>query len=627
MFTNTHLMRAMAACSVATSLTVSAQIAAQETSMETTVVTATRTEQDFSSVLAAVSVFDRNDIERIQAIDIFDLLSRAAGVSLLRTGGRGSATSLLLRGNQSDHSLFLIDGVRIGSATLGSAALSAISLSNVERIEIIRGPKSALWGADAIGGVVNIITRRGREGRELAIKSSFGSNNTSQNTVFASLNGDSVGFDVTANMFHTDGIDNTESKAGASADKDAFRNNSLALNYRQTFNEMLKLKVSYNYNDGESEYDSACGDRVTFAPVDCFIFSTNKVDALSARLDFNASDVYTTAFMLGRSRDESNNLADNVDLSTTFNGGSFDTEKTEATWLNVFSLGAHEVSAGLDYQKDEVTGTTEYDVSSRDNKAAFVQLQSDFGRFDTLIGARNDDNEQFGSHTTASVQVGFELNDELRLVASYAEGFKPPTFNDLYFPNFGDPTFNPEESQSVELTLKGLYSGASFYVSAFQNDIENLIQFNSNTFETDQTAEAQISGIEFEVSTELYGVEVALSGAYLEPENKANGLLLRRRAEKTVSLDVDRRWSKFGLGMSVLAESERFDDPGNFTALSGYGLIDLRAYYQINEQFKIEARVDNIADKQYTTALDFSLGRYLSLGREAFITFVYTPTR
>ena len=627
MFTNTHLMRALVACSVATSFTVSTPISAQETSMETTVVTATRTEQDFSSVLAAVSVFDRYDIERIQAIDIFDLLSRAAGVSFVRNGGRGSSTSLSLRGNQSDHSLFLIDGVRIGSATLGSAALSAINLSNVERIEIIRGPKSALWGADAIGGVVNIITRRGKEGRELAIKSSIGSNNTSQNTVFASLNGDSAGFDVTANMFHTDGIDNTESTMGASADKDASRNNSLALNYRQTFNDRLKLKLSYNYNDGESEYDSACGDRLSFAPVDCFIYSTNKVDALSVRLDFKASEEYSTALMLGRSRDESNNLADNVDLSTTFNGGAFNTEKTEATWLNVFSLGLLELNAGLDYQKEEVRGTTDYDVTSRDNKAGFVQLQFDFGRIDTLLSARRDNNEQFGRHDTVSAQVGFELNDELRLVASYAEGFKPPTFNDLYFPNFGDPSFEPEESQSLELTLKGVYSRASFYVSAFQNDVENLIQFNSNTFETDQTAEARISGIEFEVSTEVFGFQGALSGTYLEPENRANGLLLRRRAEKTVSLDIDRKWNKFGLGMSILAESERFDDPGNFTVLSGYGLVDLRAHYQINDQFRVEARVDNIADKQYTTARDFSLGRYLSLGREAFITFVYTPTR
>lgn len=600
---------------------------ASDRKTETVVVTGTRTPIELSKSLSAVTVLQRADIERYQAVDLFELLSRVPGVSFVRNGGRGSATSLFLRGNQSDHSLFLVDGVRIGSATLGTASLSAISTSLIERVEIIRGPKSNLYGADAIGGVVNIITRKVSEPRMLSIETAYGSNDTTETTVVGGVSGDTYSFTAVLNAFDTDGIDHTESKAGVNGDDDASRNNSLALNYQQQLTSALDLNLSYNRNESNSEYDTSCSDATTYASVDCSIYREGLIDSLSGLLEFKASDLWTTSLQFGQTHDESNNLADNVDLATTFSGGEFNTTKTEATWVNNLSVdGVGIVTAGLDYQLDEVDSDTAYEEDSRYNQAAFVQWQTKLGVVDTNLGARFDDNQQFGDHATYSALFGLALGDGFRVTASYGEAFKAPTFNDLYYPGFGDPSFQPEESTNYELGVKGDFDALDFSVAVFQNELENLIQYNPSIFASDQTAKAEITGIEFSVDTELAGWMLGLSGSIIDPENSANGKLLRRRAKQSLAFDADYAFNDFSIGFSAKTESERFDDVANTVELGGYATYGIRAAYRINDEWQLKAKVDNVGDKQYATARDFSLGDYQAIGREAFISVVYTPS-
>lgn len=608
-------------------LTIAGSLQAADLKTETMIVTGTRTPIALSESLSAVTVLQRADIERYQAVDLYELLSRVPSVSFIRNGGRGSATSLLLRGNQSDHSLFLVDGVRIGSATLGSASLSAISTSLIERVEIIRGPKSNLYGADAIGGVVNIITRKTSAPKMLSIETSFGSNQTTETTVVGGVSGDSYQLTAVINAFNTDGIDHTEAKSGVNGDDDASRNNSVSLNYKQQLSSALSLSLSYNRNDSNNEYDTGCGDVSTFAPVDCYIYSENFVDAFSGLVEFKASEFWTTSLQLGTTRDETANLADNIDIATTYNGGEFNTTKTEATWLNNVNVGAMGVvTAGLDYQLDEVDSDTAYDEDSRYNQAVFAQWQLPLGALDTNIGARYDDNEQFGDYSTYSALFGLTVSDQLRVTASYGEGFKAPTFNDLYFPFFGNPNFEPEESSNYELGLKGDFAIADFSLAVFKNELENLIQYNPAIFGSDQTAKAEITGLEFAVDTELAGWLLGFSGSIIDPENSTNGKLLRRRAERSMAFDADYAFSQFSIGFSARAESERFDDVANTAKLGGYTTFAIRAAYRINDEWQLKAKVDNLGDKQYATARDFSLGEYQAIGREAFISVVYTPS-
>jgi vitamin B12 transporter len=621
-------MKFIYACAAAAALTLPAKTLFASDEIETIVVTGTRIPTTISESLSAVSVLDREDIERYQSSELFDLMSRVPGVSFVRNGGRGTPTALSLRGNQGDHSLFMVDGVRVGSATLGSTTLALLNTNSIERIEIVRGPKSNLYGADAIGGVVNIFTRQMTGPKSLQLNTSFGSNNTTENTLSGGFKNDRHSITAVLNAFNTDGIDNTESTAGVHGDKDAHRNNSLALNYRYQINDNTSWKVAYSQNDTETEYDSSCsaGSWPNSSSVDCNIYTDAQITSLASVLEITMSDNWQSTFQLGRSSDEAKELADNIDLSTTNNGGEFNTTKTEATWFNYVQfpeLGT--LTMGLDYQHDKVDSAISYDQTTRENKAAFVQYEVELGPVDTNWGLRYDDNEQFGDHTTVSFLAGTDLTDNLRLLGSFGQGFKAPTFNDLYYPGFGNANFVPEESKNFEIGLNASLGETFATVALFNNKVRNLIQYNSATWMTDQTAEVEISGIEFGVDTEIAGWAVGVSGTLMDPENKANGKLLRRRAERSISFDADYDFGDFGMGFSLRSESHRFDDAANLTRLGGYTTAALRAHYHFNDEWSFRAKVDNLTDKQYTSALDFSLGRYLALGREFMLTIDYTP--
>ena len=621
-------MKLIYACAAAAALTLPAKILFASDEIETIVVTETRIPTTISESLSAVSVLDREDIERYQSSELFDLMSRVPSVSFVRNGGRGTPTALSLRGNQGDHSLFMVDGVRVGSATLGSTTLGLLNTNSVERIEIVRGPKSNLYGADAIGGVVNIFTRQIAEPKSLQLKTSFGSNNTTENTLSGGFKNDRHSITAVVNTLNTDGIDNTESTVGVHGDKDAHRNSSIALNYQYQINDNASWKVVYNQNNTETEYDSDCsvGSWPNSTSVECNIYTDAEITSLASVWEITMSGNWQSTLQLGRSSDKAMELADNIDLSTTNNGGEFNTTKTEATWFNYVQLpelGA--LTMGLDYQHDKVDSAISYDQTTRENKAAFVQYEVELGPVDTNWGLRYDDNEQFGDHTTVSFLAGTDLTDNLRLLGSFGQGFKAPTFNDLYYPGFGNANFVPEESKNFEIGLNASLGETFATVALFNNKVRNLIQYNSATWMTDQTAEVEISGIEFGVDTEIAGWAVGVSGTLMDPENKANGKLLRRRAERSISFDADYDFGDFGMGFSLRSESHRFDDAANLTRLGGYTTAALRAHYHFNDEWSFRAKVDNLTDKQYTSALDFSLGRYLALGREFMLTIDYTP--
>jgi vitamin B12 transporter len=476
---------------------------------------------------------------------------------------------------------------------------------------------------------VNIITRKTSEPSTLSVQTSFGGNNTNETTVFAGANGDYYGFTVAANKLDSDGTDSTASTEGVHGDKDAFSKDSIALNYHYQIADNALWKVVYNQNKTQSDYDNNCsmGSRPNRTSVDCNIYTLGQVDSLSTAIDYKVSEQWHSTFQLGRSHDEALEAAHNVDLATTNNGGEFNTMKTEATWVNNLFLGDNEtLTLGVDYLRDEVSSSISYNEVSRDNNAVFAQYQVKVGEVDTNIGVRNDDNEQFGSFTTTSFLAGVDLSQNVRLVGSFSEGFKAPTFNDLYYPGFGSDTFVPEQSENLEIGLNATLGNTYLTVALFDNQLENLIQYNSSTFQTDQTAEVAIKGFEFSANTEVAGWDLSIAGSVIDPENKSNGKNLRRRAEQSMSFDADYGFNNTTVGFTVRSESHRFDDAANTVRLAGYTTSALRASYRFNNEWLIKAKVNNLTDKEYVTASSFSLGNYLSLGREALITISYTPS-
>jgi vitamin B12 transporter len=613
--------------------------------IETIIVTESRIPTIVSESLSAISIIEREDIERYQATDLYDLMSRLPGVSMLRNGVRGSATSLSIRGNQGDHSLFLVDGVRIGSATLGSATLGLINTNSIERIEVVRGPKSNLYGADAIGGVVNIITRDAADMDSLQVKSSVGSNGTNETTLSAGTTQGKSSYSAVLNTYKTDGIDSTYDTSFLHGDEDGHENDSIALRYGYEINDDAKLSLSYNSNDSSTDYDASCTEYVPVlddegnnikdeygynktTPVghDCYVYNESTITSLSSSLDIDVNDRWTTNLQLGKSTDNAEEFSPNVDLSMFYLDGIFNTTKTEATWFNAIELEADTLlSLGLDYQKDEVDSSNNYDVSSRDNKAAFLQYKLKFDGADVSFGARRDDNEQFGEHTTTSVMAGQDVSDNVRLNFSYGEGFKAPTFNDLYYPFSGNANLMPEESVNYEIGLKANWNNSSLNVGLFNNSIENIILWNSSIFAPDNTENVEISGLEFSLNTQVANWMLGLSGTVMNPEDKSSGNILVRRAERSASLDGDYSVGNYGLGFTIYSQSHTFDDAANTVRLGGYTTLALRANFDLSDNLKVKVNANNLTDKEYVTASGF-LGNYRSMGRELLFTVAYTPS-
>jgi vitamin B12 transporter len=596
---------------------------------EQLIVSATRTEQTIAETLASATVFTRDDIDRYQALNFADLLKRAGGVSVSNNGGRGSSTAISLRGNQTDHTLFLVDGVRIGSSTLGSSPLEMIDPEVIERIEIVRGPKSSLYGSDALGGVVNIITRKADGNAPLTLKTTAGSNHTRKSSANGGFKGDNYSVSFTASSDYTDGYDVTSAQTLTSDDNDAYRKNSLGISGNVNLTEQLRMGVSYQLNKAEAEYDDSCTNATTFATVVCSPYTDNKTEAAHISLDWAVLSQWITSLNIGQSKDQSETLADDINMLTTFSGGEFNTEKTDLNWLNTITLSEQLLlSLGYDYLNEEVSGTTNYDLDERDNHGYFAQLQLHYGPFSANLGARHDDNEQFGSHDTFNVAAGFDLPADLKIIASYGEAFKAPTFNDLYFPNFGDPSLVPEESKAYELALRGNGDSYNWSLSAYKNKIDNLIQYNPNIFAVDQINSATIKGLEAAFEIDIAGWIINTSLSVIDTADDLSGNELPRRPEQTLSLDIDRSFGKLSLGTTLYAASSRFNDPANQSELSGYGTVALRAAYNLNEQWAFQLKADNLFEKDYviSQASTFTgLGDYRQPSLEVLFSVVYTP--
>lgn len=411
--------------------------------LDQVVVTASRTAQTQDQTLAPVTVIDRAQIERRQVNSLQDLLRGEAGVSLANNGGPGKPTSLFLRGTESDQVVVLIDGVRIGSATSGGAALQDLPIEQIERIEIVRGPFSSLYGSEALGGVIQIFTRRPQGRFVPTFSAAAGSDNARRYS--AGLAGRSEG-DLSesggwysANAVHdeTDGINaylDTNS-SDYDPDRDGYRNDSLSVQGGWRFNRQWDADVHALRAQSRNEYDgSAFGGNL----------SKGVQQAVGGRVRYAPIDAVKLTASVGSSSDFSDAYYDGAYLST------YDTRRKQGALQADIAAGAGLFTVGFDWQRDAIASSDNYDADSRIDRAAFAQWQQSFGAQSLQVSLRRNDNSQFGGKTTGSLLWGWDVAEHLRLTASYGTAFKAPTFNELYYPDFGNPLLGPETSKSAE---------------------------------------------------------------------------------------------------------------------------------------------------------------------------------
>lgn len=582
----------------------------QALKLSDTLITANRDVEQRSDSSAASSVFTRADIERLRPASVLTLLTQVPGVQVSNYGGRGALFGLNVRGTSTSQTLILIDGVRAGSATAGSAALQFLSVEQIERIEVLRGSRSAIHGADAMGGVIQIFTRRGDgDGVRPYVRIAGGSDSTWERTLGLSGGNERTRFNLSAGLEETAGIDRTRTSYASDADDDAYRNRSLAFSLSHRITDDLEAGFTVLDQRGKTEIDNPFGRwddsippwgaSVPAAPYDEYSVSTSTV-----WLDGRVNDIWRSRIELGHSEDKQENF-DKLFPGSTVNN----TYRDSANWLNTLTLGnGHSLRLGADYLKDKVRSSNDFSVDNRDNKAAFIQHSFQGERFGTELGMRHDDNEQFGNENTFNGALSYHVNPDNQLILSYAEGFRVPTFADLYWPLYGgyqgNPDLAPEKSRSYELQWRSQLSPSTqLEASLYRTDFRDLIVSTADYSTMDNIDRARVNGFEATLKQELFGWHGDLGISIIDPRNRETGNILPNRAKRTLNMNLDRRFGDIGVGASFTAVSSSYGNGANTSELAGYGVLDLRASWQASSEVAFDVKLANILDKDYSRLL------------------------
>jgi len=589
---------------------------AQETvqNLPDIVVTATRTETAKNQLAAAATVYTRKDIERLQAKTLPELLSGSTGIDITQNGGYGKTTSVFMRGTNADHVLVLIDGIKVGSVTMGTTPFEFIPIDQVERVEIIRGPQSSLYGSEAIGGVIQIFTRKG--GREdkpsVTLDAGGGSYDTYRASGTVSGKWKNSWYTLGSSQFGSQGFNARQPTPGPfgvnQPDKDGYLNTALNARLGHRFDNNAEVEAFFMRAEGKNEYDGTAQNKTEFVE-----------QTVGTTAGMNIVDNWRSLLRLGQSRDEGDNFAPDGTFSSKFNS-----TRWNASWLNEVALSDdHQLVIGSDYRLDQVDGSTAYNESSRYDAGIFTELHSRIlDNHFINASVRGDKNEAFGEQLTGNFGWRYNGGYGISPFASFGNAFKAPSFNQLYFPGFGNPSLKAEQSTSFEAGLAGDHDWLQWEVRAYHTNIDNLIVTVTNpvTFlsSAENVGKAQIDGIEAEIGTQWMGWNSKLNMNLLSPKNRESNMRLPRRAEKTLSYDLSRSFGQFDLGANVLAQADRFDDALNKTKVAGYVTVDLRTAYHLNKNWMLSAKLNNLLDKQYQT-----INTYNTADRNFFLSIHY----
>ena len=589
--------------------------------MDQVVVTAARRAQTVDETLAPVTIINREEIERYQAMTVVEILNQAApGVQITSNGGPGANSGVYIRGTKTAQTLILMDGQRINTASSGSAPLEYIDPQIIERIEVVRGPRSTLYGADAVGGVINIITRQGAGTPNLTVKAGRGSRKTGD--LGFNLNGESDGtrYNFGAKLLETQGFDRTVDKTSATdtnSDDDAFRNKTFTANVSRRFANDLEAGVNFIYFTGKSEYD---GYSTTDLPESHFRETIANV-YLSKTVN-NIWDTRVEAGLVKDSREEVNNG------STT---GNADNRQFSASWLNNVAWAEDQLlTAGVDYTNETIESNTVYAVNERSNAALYAQNLSTFSQSDLQLNGRYDHSDAFGGHLTGGASWGFDLPANLRLIATYSSAFRAPTFSDMYREsayNAANPDLKGEFSRYAELELRGVAGEqTSWSINVYQNNMDDMLNTVENAdgkYHTVNIDKARIRGIEFQMYTQLAGVDFNTNFSFVEPENRSGtdaGKKLHYRAQQLFALNADKDFGRWSLGGTFRAQGKTWTDPANSKQIPGYGTVDLRASINLTDTLTGQLKATNLLDREYQPVVG-----YRGEPRGVFATVIWSP--
>jgi vitamin B12 transporter len=586
------------------------------TQTEDVVVTASRIEQPREKVIADVSIITRNEIERAGQSTFLELLQTQPGVEITSNGGTGKTSGIFLRGTNSSHVLILLDGLRIDSATAGTTTLENLPLAQIEKIEILRGPASTLYGQDAIGGVIQIFTKRGNHAPKLSAGIGYGTYDTK--TADASFSGSvkDTSFAISASSYATRGFSAYKTKDPNLDDRDGYRNLS--------FSGSLSHKISEDHNIGfqflSSEGSTRFDNRFNVFSSDPGFSDDANLSQLSYALTskHQVTSGWLSKLKLGEGVDEV------VNYSVT-GRDVFRTKQKQFTWQNDLTLPLGTLTLLYERLEQRVKSTTDYDEDRRNNDGYVASYLLNHGPHSFQASYRSDHNTQFGNNDTGGLGYGYSFTSNWRATASYGTAFKAPTFNDLYFPGFSNPNLKPEKSRNFETSLRYEDIDTSASLTLYENKIRDLIALDFVTppfvFNVN---EARIQGMTV-AGTQLYGAwQLKASIDIQSPRDKESDNLLVRRANRHASASINRTFGDWRFGAESIASSKRYNDAANTVTIDGYAILNLTADYSLSPDWKLQARANNVLDKDYGYAFEGPF-IYNTPGSNLFVSIRYQP--
>ncbi len=556
-----------------------------------TVVTATRTPTRTDELVSEVVVVTREQIETSTARTVPELLARTAGLQMNSNGGPGKTSNVFIRGTEGRHTILLIDGVRYGSATAGTPVWDAVPVDMIERIEVLKGPASALYGSEGVGGVVQIFTRRGQQGLHPYASVTVGSESHRQAAAGVTGGQGAWTYALGVQTLREKGFSSTNPRVqfgNYNSDTDGFDQDSLNASLGLRINDAWSADASVIYSDGLSQIDDGPG-RDAQTAVRSF--------AGNVGIKGRVMPGWQTELRYGQGTDTSNAI-----MAATL-PTDFKTQQDQWTWQNNIDTPVGVVLAGLEHRTQKVSGSTAYTVRERTINAVFVGLNGSQGNHSWQANLRRDQNSQFGGSSTGFVGYGYRISPAWRANISHGTTFVAPSFNQLYFPNFGNAALQPEEGKNTDIGITWSAGGHEVKLVRFDNRIRGYM---TNTTLPINIPRTRIDG--WTLGYEGKVGKLALRASYdaLDPRNELNGRLLPRRAKEQVTLGADYHLGAWAFGGSVLNVGSRFDDAANTRPMAGYTTVDLYTTWSVAKDWSLQAKVNNLTDRQYETAFGYN---------------------
>ena len=592
--------------------------AEEYTLKEILVTTPTRKSENQKNIIANTTVITEEEIEQAGLSSLAELLQKQSGIEISNLGGPGKVSSINIRGTSSTHSIILLDGMRIGASTSGMTTIENLPLSQIEKIEIVRGPASSLYGQDGIGGVIQIFTKKGREGFHPYLSIGYGRYQTKQLNAGISGGNKTTSYALNISGTNTDGFsafvpDSSKASNTQNLDKDKYKNRSISSTLSYNLNKDYKIDLQYFLTTGRNMFDNRFAN---FSP-DQNYRDKSKQEVYAMKTTGQINKLWESSIKIGKSTDlysaqQHYNMdtfvydPDVVDL--------YETTQYQMTWQNNIKLNKGSLVMLYDFLQEKIDTTDLYDKTKRTNNGFVLGYNIEYNQNTLQTSLRKDLNSQYNNETTGNIGYAYQINPQWKISSSFGTAFVAPSFNYLYSSvdswALGNPDLKPEKSKNIEGSIKYQDNSKSFYLTAYQNAIKDFIIYeaiaeNSRT-NTQNLNEAKIQGVTLTGDQSFEHIQLKGSLTAESPKNKDTNKYLPRRAKLYGNLSINYYIQEWIFGIEQIGSGSRYDDKANNNKIEGYMITNLIANFALNEKTTINFRLDNAFDKAYALAYEGS---------------------